>query len=86
VSLVDDRHLGAFRIDLSLINHHPKLVRDLMARMIVLRADYKIEWNAVEYMAICSEFDEMNEYDAARYYDPQFFLHEDGRVTFEGWK
>ena len=51
-----DRRLGAFRIENHLIEDNPRLVRQIMATVIVVRAEALWVMHAVEYVALCDAF------------------------------
>ena len=53
----NDRRIGKFYISCEFIEYNPEVVRKIMSKMIVVRAE--VLWNraAVEYHAICDLFD-----------------------------
>lgn len=64
-----DRRFGRFSISLRDIEDEPSAVRAIMGEVIVLRAEAKFASHAIEYEALCEQFDpveagaEMPSYD-----------------------
>ncbi len=50
------RHVGKFTISWHLIDHNPNIVRQLLSKMIIVRAESMHATNEIEYIAICEEF------------------------------
>lgn len=56
-------NIGRFKVDSFTIQHHPERVADVFARLRILpvRAEMLFERLAIEYTALCPEFDELPE-------------------------
>jgi hypothetical protein len=52
-----DNRMGRFRISLETIERYPDRVRELLAQCIIIRAEIRWEWEAVEYTAFCPQFE-----------------------------
>ena len=63
-----DKRIGTFRIRKELINGSPEVVRLIMGRVIVVRAEY-MYGGYIDYMAFSPEFDKIKEGDKAPEYD-----------------
>ena len=56
-----DRKLGYFRISQNLIENTPFLVKNILSKCIVLKAHSdSASWN-IKYLALCDEFDDVEE-------------------------
>ena len=53
--MIKNRAIGTFRIPLRVINDYPSIVLDFMFGMIVLKADFVLEADCVQYTAISSK-------------------------------
>ena len=51
------RKLGKFTTSWDAIDHMPQVVRGVLSRMIVVRAEALYDMRAIEYTAICDDFD-----------------------------
>jgi len=69
------RNLGVFRIDIGQIESRPDAVAQIfsMLKIVPIKAEYRPDWNAVEYLAISPHFEELPKHGAA----PEYIL----RVT-----
>lgn len=74
-----DRRLGKFMIPMQMIKEIPDDVRLIMGQVIVLDADYKVESDRIEYLAICDQFAEAPRGAVPRYYA---VVVSDGVVSF----
>lgn len=61
--------IGVVRVSISLINQYPIALRQLFSAILVLRAEYRPALRAIEYEAICSDFDEVPEGSIIPEYD-----------------
>ena len=62
-----DKRIGSFRIGKNFIDDNPKLVRQVMGRMIIVRAEYMFG-SYINYTALSPEFDKVGEgYKAPEY-------------------
>ena len=62
-----DMRLGSFRIGKNFIDDNPELVRQVMGRMIIVRAEYMFG-SYINYTALSPEFDKVGEgYKAPEY-------------------
>lgn len=52
-----DRRIGTFHIDVIFPDNDPAMVRNIMGQCIILRAESRMEYHAIEYTAICPQFD-----------------------------
>jgi hypothetical protein len=63
-----ERRYGRFRIDADMIADYPEVVMKLMTNMIVLRAEYLVYCNGIEYIAYCPDFEPVQQgYEIKRY-------------------
>lgn len=73
--------MGCFTLTKKEVEQLPDWVQQMMARVIVLRAEYKIEADAIEYLALCPQFEQHERFNYPRPYRP---VVEDGRfLRFE---
>lgn len=56
MEILNDRRLGKFSIHMPLINTHPDLIKEVMRKCIILKADYNFENGCMEYLAISDKF------------------------------
>lgn len=63
------RTLGKFNICLDMIEDNPDKVRDLLHQVIVIRAEIDYADNAVEYVAIGDQFEEVPFGQTVPWYD-----------------
>jgi len=62
-----DKRIGSFRIGKNFIDDNPELVRQVMGRMIIVRAEYMFG-SYINYTALSPEFDKVGEgYKAPEY-------------------
>lgn len=80
-----NRRIGKFRISRDLIEDSPQAVRELMGRCIVIQAMYSFAIDDVEYIALCDDFDEIDEGDFPLEYIALWRKYDDGPVTFGEW-
>lgn len=64
---MNDLRRGNFKIAVDMINNFPERVRQVMGKVIVVRAEC-FYGGVVEYMAISPEFDELKEREIAPEY------------------
>ena len=64
----EPRRLGRFSIDMGLVEHQTVMAQLMLSGMVVVGADYRYDQNAIEYMALCDEFDEVPEGHEAPHY------------------
>ena len=64
------RRIGRFCIGLEEIEGQDGVMAKLMlSGMVILRADHRYDMQAIEYMALCDDFDEVAAGHEAPYYD-----------------
>lgn len=52
-----NQKIGRFRIWRPMIEREPAVIRSIMARMIVVRAELRWDTDSIEYVALCDDFD-----------------------------
>lgn len=67
-----ERRYGRFQVPLDLIEQHPAAIRAVMGEVIVLRAEALIAAHAIEYEAVCPDFDIVAHGEAMPTYDVIF--------------
>lgn len=56
-SLFDSRNFGRFAVNISLLESMPELLQaDVFSRMIIVRAEYLVEQDAIAYTAFSKHF------------------------------
>lgn len=55
------RRLGKFTISWDLIEDNPEIVRELLSKMIVIRAETMYHYRHIEYVALCEDFEVLSE-------------------------
>jgi len=84
-----DRRYGRFSILAELIQHNAQEIQLLMSRVVVLKADYRFDLDAIEYFAWSPDFGEILPYCEAPLYVAKFrrvLKGDDGYDTvFDGW-
>lgn len=63
------RRLGRFHIGLSIIEHDTIMAQLMLSGMVIVRADHRYDLNAIEYMALHDDFDEVPPGLEAPHYD-----------------
>ena len=71
-----ERRIGTFRIPIELIRQWPAFARDILHDKLIVRAETKFAYNAVEYEAFCIQFEPTPNSDIPPYYDLQFVYAE----------
>ena len=51
-----DRRIGIVRMPIEFINSDPETVRAMMAEVIVVKAEFQVPHDRVEYVCICDDF------------------------------
>lgn len=54
------RRIGKIKVSRDAIDKVPEAVRAVMAKVIILRAEYMLCNETIEYIALCEEFDEVD--------------------------
>ena len=85
MSIINDRRIGIFRMSLPLVNDAPAAARAVMAQVIVLRAELKVESDDIEYVAISDGFAEVPLGNKLRTYSASIRQLDDGSMEFAGW-
>ena len=89
------RRIGRFCVDLSLLEDQTVMAQLMLSGMVIVRAQHRYDLNAIEYMALCDEFDEVPDGQEAPYYDARMNEQRvngedgsDGGVirVFDGWQ
>ncbi len=63
------RRIGQFSLDYSFIENEPEKVRELMGQCIIVRAEYMLNSDRIEYTALCDKFEEVEKgHGAPNYY------------------
>jgi hypothetical protein len=84
--IINDRRLGIFRIALALINGTPEGAIATMGQVIVLTAKLRVEFDDIEYLAICSDFVEVKSGQVIPEYSANIRALDDGSsFQFAGW-
>lgn len=71
------RRLGKFSISWVLIDDNPQVVRQLLSKMIIVRAETLYHDRSIEYIAMCDDFDVIPEGMIV----PQYDIEIDERVA-----
>ena len=53
------RRIGAFSIDLRMVDENPKDVRGIMEQCVIIRAEVMWHKHCIDYVAICEQFPEL---------------------------
>lgn len=67
--IIKSKRIGVIYINLNEINKNPEIVKQIMAKIIVLKADFEIWHERFRYEAISDCFDEMENGSIAPKYD-----------------
>ena len=57
----ENRRIGRFTISSRMIERSPEIVRAAMGRCIIVRCEMLFEFDALEYVAISPDFDEVQQ-------------------------
>ena len=59
---IKDRRIGSFSITFDAINNDQEMLKkEIFSKMVILRAIVMIEYDAIQYLAICDEFEKCKE-------------------------
>ena len=64
-----NRRLGRFAVEMNIIHESPVMAQLMLSGMVIVRAEHRYDLNAIEYMALCDEFDEVPQGYEAPWYD-----------------
>lgn len=56
---LNQRRVGKFSISRDMIENGPELVKQILGKCVVVRAEMMFDRDAIEYIAFCDEFDEV---------------------------
>lgn len=79
VTRLMDNRVGRFRISMPVFFADLEMVREVMRRVIVVRAEMMYVTDSIDYVAVSEEFDEAPEYSEAPWYEVGVDY---GKVTF----
>ena len=91
----NNKRLGRFAVAMNIIHESPVMAQLMLSGMVIVRAEHRYDLNAIEYMALCDDFDEVSAGYEAPYYDARMNEQRvdgedgnDGGVirVFEGWQ
>ena len=55
---IEDRRIGSFSITFDVLNMDMEMLRkEIFSKMVILRATTMVEYDAIQYLAICDKFD-----------------------------
>jgi hypothetical protein len=81
------RHrIGKFRISFIFLQSHPKEAAAIFAGLIVVRAESRYDFDAIEYIALGDCFEEVDRGFEAPEYRLILTRNEDGSIVIEGWQ
>jgi len=75
-----NRRLGKFTISSMMIERSPEIVRAVMGRCIIVRCEMLFEFDALEYVAISPDFDEVQPGMISPKYD---VITDNGDISFK---
>lgn len=78
--------VGTFEVSRDLIDRDPSAVLKVMARCVIVRAEYLFVSNTVAYTALCMDFDENLAGHLAPAYRPIMERDEHGAVELLRWE
>jgi hypothetical protein len=76
------RRIGRFQVSHAPIFHDWRCLLPLFAKVVVLRAESIIHADAIDYIALCDEFDEVDIGDAPPAYQVHYSATEGGADNF----
>lgn len=82
----EKRRLGKFRISFDWLDQDWHKALPLFSGLVVIRAEARYDFDGVEYIAFCDQFEEVPEYQEAPEYAAIMHREEDGTVTLKGWQ
>lgn len=77
----ESRRLGRFKINRDSIDLENKDMRAVMAAVIVVRAEWRYDFDGVSYVALCGDFNPVVLGERAPEYHPIVEWNEDGGVS-----
>lgn len=78
-----DRRYGQFHISRDLINNEPIMVQIILATVLVVKAEYRIENDSIEYTALSYNFDKLTLGQFAPLYIPNYNLETRQFINWE---
>ena len=78
--------VGTFEIARELIHSDPSAVLKVMARCIIIRAEYMFASNDIAYVALCADFDEIPTSSLPPAYRPILQRGAEGAVDLVRWE
>lgn len=78
--------IGTFNIDGDIVREHPDGALPIMARCVIVRAEYMFSTGYIEYTALCADFDEVPQGRMAPEYRAVMQRAEQGDVSFLRWE
>ena len=79
---MNKRNIGIFRIDIHDVENNPEMVAELfkIMKIVPVKAEYRMDWLAIEYMAICELFEETPRNCCAPTYDLKITKSNNGDI------
>lgn len=74
------RPIGQFKIDRDDIEENPEAVRAIMGTVIPIRAEMMFASNRIEYIALCDDFEEIEDGTEPPWYEIEGIEEKDGEV------
>jgi hypothetical protein len=78
--------IGRFRISFLFLQSRSKEAAAIFAGLLVVRAESRYDFDAIEYIAVGDCFDEVDRGLEAPEYRPILTRNEDGSIVIEGWR
>lgn len=80
MGVLNFKNWGRFSVDFNDVNENADALLSLMGTVIIVRADANLQTDALDYLAISPEFDEVEEGQEVPHYSVE--LGEDGSVAW----
>jgi len=79
---MNKRNLGFFRIYFEIVEENPEEVATIfsMLKIVPLKAEYRADWNAYEYLAIGERFEEVPRHSLAPEYEFKISKSHSGNI------
>ena len=78
---INKRKIGRFRIQKHFFEQELDSLPQIFAHCVVLDAKFRYDYDAYEYVALCDQFQELDEWTAAPLYDSVMTHADDGSGT-----
>ncbi len=80
--MINDNRLGRFHLSRQMIEDNPGFVRQVMAKIIVVKAELMWATNNIEYVAICDDFKPIS----GGVIVPEYIAIFHSEKGFQGWE